>query len=284
MGIPDQEISNLRILILGHSGLIGSHLLDLVPSAIQMPSGWRISDQNGLVKVLKDAIPDIIVNAVGLFRGTDAEIQSINGDLSLLAWMKVAEILPDSKKIWLGTAAEYGKVRYLPVDEAHPCEPFSVYGQAKWMASSAILEVEDPYTTIVRPSNVVGPGMSRDLLIGGLIDSVRSGTSQLTIRNPQAKRDYVDARDVARAIFELAKVPAPGIVNVCTQTEVSNLQVVEILRDVTQIPFDLEIAPSDANRAEVDTYVASCDKLVGLTGFRPSIDLRESIQRIWSGG
>ena len=284
MESASQEFEQIRILVLGHSGLIGSHLVELCPTAVKMPAGWRISDQKTLISVLEEAKPSVIVNAVGVFRGSDAEIQAINGDLSLLTWMNAAEICPNAKKFWLGSAAEYGQVQFSPVTEDHPCEPFSAYGQAKWMVSSAILEAEDPNTTIVRPSNVVGPGMSSDLLIGGLVDSIRSGNSAVTIRNPHAKRDYVDAQDVARAILELAKIPAPGIVNVCTQTEVSNLEVVDILREVTQIPFEVEIEQSEPGRVEVSSFVASCDKLAGLTGFRPSISLRESIQRIWSGG
>lgn len=62
--------------------------------------------------------------------------------------------------IYISTAGVFGRLKQVPADEFHPCNPRYLYEKTKYLAEQYILnEIREGFpATILRPSHVYGPG------------------------------------------------------------------------------------------------------------------------------
>ncbi len=278
MGANSQE----RVLILGASGFIGRHVLSQFSEAVIPPTGWRLSDLESARVWLEDMQPSVIVNCTGLLRGDEPSLLQINQIDPIKFIDLLATVLPQTVYVHFGSAAEYGPQRLMPVTEDAECNPTWSYGRAKLAASTHALAEPRLRSIVVRPSNVIGPGLQGPMLISMIIDQLKSGASHLNISRRGAIRDYIDVREVAQAVRSLVTTPnLSGIFNLSSGIGVSNEEVSEMIRDVTQLNFTVEYGEVRNHSNEVDAFIAANDKLFAATGFRPSISFEESLRDAW---
>ncbi len=103
--------------------------------------------------------------------------------------------------IFPSSAAVYGKVPTVPIDETAIPNPSNVYGWHKWMAELLLRAFRQNYGLgyiILRLFNVVGPGDS-----GVIRHYVKTALSGEPLRGfgPDQLRDFVHAEDVANAFL-----------------------------------------------------------------------------------
>jgi len=115
-----------------------------------------------------------------------------------------------ARVVLVGSAAELGPVpvEVLPVAEDYPCRPADAYGLSKLLATAAGLAARPPLDVIVaRVFNPIGPGLPRSQALGRFASdiAVGSGPLRLLVGDLDARRDFVDARDVAGALIALAE-------------------------------------------------------------------------------
>lgn len=179
---------NKRILITGGLGFIGSNLaislvdlgakITIIDALISEYGGnlFNIEPVADRVKIVKGDIrdktlvdgvvrnQDIIFNLAGTLSHvdsmtdpmTDLEI-NCRAQLSLLE--SVRKYNPKTKIVFAGTRNQYGKVRYLPVDENHPQEPTDINGINNIAAEKYHLMYTCVYgikTVSLRMTNVYG--------------------------------------------------------------------------------------------------------------------------------
>ena len=222
-------------LITGGSGFLGRHLLerlrveprpDLKPIAIgrTVPVGWSgadfrrvdFDDPDGLARTVVDLRPSIVFHLAG--RTPPATFDDYFR-VNLLPTIRLLDALRSTgqpcRVVMLGSAAELGPVPVedLPVGEDYPCRPVGPYGMSKWLATAAGLAARPPVDVIVaRVFNPVGPGLPASQALGRFAEALANGPGPLHLKvgDLDACRDFIDARDVARALLALAAGATPG--------------------------------------------------------------------------
>lgn len=228
----------LRILVLGANGFLGSHVARLIGSGpdegivvarhrphLLATDAWVEFDlvqesERALGQLLERHRPDVVVNCVGAATGSPDELKQVN----VLATARLVSVLArgaGSHLVQLGSAAEYGPSEtWVPVRETTRTRPASDYGATKLAATELVAEaVENGHisATVLRVFNPIGAGAPAWSLVGravlALREAARTGAATITLGPLDSSRDFIDARDVARAVLaasyrgRLADVP-----------------------------------------------------------------------------
>ena len=136
-------------------------------------------------------------------------------------------------------------------------------------------------SVVLRYSNVYGPG-ARSRREQGVIaawrEALARGERPVLIGDGSERRDFVYAGDAATAA--LAALGAePGVYNVGAGESWALSEVLELMRDVSGQPIEVERRPG----RPVDVPIAELDHsaFTKATGWEPAVDLREGLRRTW---
>ncbi len=199
--------------------------------------------------------------------------------------------VPDCGVLLVGSAAEYGPVAAsaLPVKEDMPCRPVGAYGISKYAATLAGMDYSRRLglkVLVVRPSNIIGPGVSPSLVVGALIarakQALASSHPVVKVGDSDNERDFVAVSDVVDAYVRLVQAGFWGeIFNLCSGRAYSIRHVAEVLlanasRRVT-LGLDPDLVPPSAIRCVYGSY----EKAARAIGFRPSTSLEEALKAAW---
>ena len=179
----------------------------------------------------------------------------------------------------------YGPPQSEPIDESHPTEPVSSYGITKLALekySSMYASLAGIGCTILRPSNVYGPGNRLNVgqgVIGVLADRALKGHPLEIWGTGESRRDYLYIDDLIPAFTALIDYQGPhSVFNVSSGTESSVLDIIESLRLVIGTMPDIVHLPS--TDFDVGLNVLSSARLTSATGWKPRVSLDEGIPRL----
>lgn len=216
---------------------------------------------------------------------TDLEINCVS-QLTLLEACR--KLNPQVKLLFAGTRNQYGRAKYLPVDEDHPMEPVDVNGinniAAEWYYR-LYNNIHGVWTCSLRLTNTFGPRHQmkhprqgvlnwfiRQVLDGKVIKLYGTGTQIRDI-------NYVD--DVVDAFILAADSPK-------AKGEVFNLggdaiSLIDFVKKSIKIVGNgkMKIVPFPPSRRaiEIGDYIANRSKIKRVLGWEPEISLKEGIKR-----
>jgi UDP-glucose 4-epimerase len=144
------------------------------------------------------------------------------------------------KVVFASSAAVYGDVTEMPVDEDVHKQPVSPYGAHKYASEFALdyyANVHNVPTTALRFFNVYGPRQDPSSPYSGVIsiftDRARAGKPLLIFGDGSQTRDFVFVGDIVRAIYSaLQDGNARLIANVGTGTEITVLELARTIVDL----------------------------------------------------
>lgn len=216
---------------------------------------------------------------------TDLEI-NCRAQLSLLE--SVRKYDPDTRIILAGTRNQYGKAKYLPVDENHPQEPTDINGVNNIAAEKYHLMYTKVYgipTVSLRMTNTFGPRHqmkhSRQGVLNWFIRQILDGKTITLFGTGKQIRDvnYVD--DVVDALLLVGGSRTGwGQAYNLGGTPVSLKDFVQkVIKVVGKGKVITKPFPPDRKIIEVGDYIASTKKIRKTYGWRPKVSLEEGIER-----
>ncbi|MDH6225106.1 MULTISPECIES: NAD-dependent epimerase/dehydratase family protein [Streptomyces] len=221
----------MRVLLIGANGYLGRFVADrlLADPAVQLTALGRGDDADvrfdlaagspgALTRFLDAVHPQVVVNCAGATRGGARELTRHN----TVAVATVCEGLRRSgcgaRLVHLGCGAEYGPSQpgSSTAEDAVP-RPGGPYGVSKLAATELVLN-SGLDAVVLRVFSPTGPGTPAGSPLGRLAEALRramqSGDGELKLGGLGVQRDFVDVRDVARAVHAAALSAAQGVINI----------------------------------------------------------------------
>jgi GDP-4-dehydro-6-deoxy-D-mannose reductase len=173
----------------------------------------------------------------------------------------------------------------LPITEGSKVEPASPYAVSK-IAQEVIGQYYGSrgFEVITsRSFNHIGPGQLEGFIAADLAKQIaaaeRSGQDNIMVGNLDAKRDYTDVRDIAKAYRLLVEKGQSGeIYNVCSGKSVSGHQILDGLLERSEQKFSIEKDPRLMRPSDKPDIYGSNAKIKNDTGWQPQIPLAQTLK------
>ena len=232
--------------------------------------------------------PDYVIHTAGRTPPVADEVLFQANFWGTIRLLKALRGLNRRVKVTLaGSAAELGPVppAKLPVAESYPPDPVDAYGRSKHLATTAALAEWPPLeVTVARVFNPVGPGMPPPQAFGSLPLSFSPGSDPLplVVGDLEARRDFIDVRDVARALIAPAMRGQSGMVyHVGSGVSRSVGEGLELLVSQSGRTVRLSVDPHRRGRKGPIDSRADIRRITQHTGWQPEIPLEQSLADFW---
>lgn len=181
----------------------------------------------------------------------------------------------------------------LPLTEDSPVVPSSPYAVSKIGQEQMAMYYRSRglECVVARPFNHFGPGQGLGFIVPDLakqIVDIENGKSDaVMVGNLDAKRDYTDVRDIARAYRLLIEKGSPGeIYNLCSGVAHSGHAILDGLLASTEIKPEIKQDTSKLRPSDNPLNYGSHQKLTDDTGWQPEIPIETTLADVvadWRG-
>jgi len=244
-------------------------------------------------KILERVLPEcrtVIHLASSTTPGSSSRQPALEADKNITPTLRFLDILQGYENVHIifvssgGTL--YGNPESTPVNETHPLNPLSFHGAGK-VALETFLRtfsnLPEKTTSIVRPSNVYGPGQSLRSgfgVIRTMLEHVRRGTVMEIWGDGTSVRDFLYINDMLSALIRLIDFPHDNnIYNVGSGIGYSLNQLKEIIESVCGKKVPAIYRPS--RKTDVKTIVLDSSHLIQKTKWYPAVSLEQGIELTW---
>lgn len=307
------SLINKTVLVTGADGFIGSHLTELlvregyeVRALSQYNSfnywGW-LEDIDCLsqVEVLNGDIRDahyckhitqnvdIIFHLAALIAIPYSYVAPESYvDTNIKGTLNICQAAMENgvrRVIHTSTSEVYGTAKYVPIDEKHPLQPQSPYSASKIAADAMAMSFFNSFDlpiTVARPFNTYGPRQSARAVIPTIITQIASGMKEIKLGDVSPTRDFNYVLDTCRGFLELARCDAAigEVVNIGSNYEISIGDTLSLIRELmsSEVEFHFDEQRIRPEKSEVFRLWCDSQKIHGMTGFKPSFDIRSGLQ------
>jgi len=248
-----------------------------------------VRDRNSINYLVKGQ--DYIFNLAGTLSHIDSMRDPFTDlEINCVSQLRILEACrennPGVKIVFAGTRGQYGRARYLPVDELHPLHPTDVNGINNNAGENYHLLYNEVYgirACSLRLTNTFGPRHQmkhpRQGVLNWFIRQAIDGEKIKIYGAGSQIRDtnYVD--DVVEAmLLAMATEATNGEVYNLGGEPISLEQFVTALIEVNGAgEYELVTFPGELKAIEIGDYIASYEKFKKLTGWEPRKPLREGL-------
>ena len=295
-----------RALVTGGAGFIGSNVAGLlveegydVVVLDNLSTGYRenlaglppvrfvegdVRDERAVGEAVEGAETVFhLAASVGNTRSIERPVE--DSEVNVIGTLRVLEAARRAgarKIVCSSSAAIFGELKRLPIDESHPCEPGSPYGVSKLaeekhcLAYAALHGME---AVCLRYFNVYGVNQRYDAY-GNVIPIFAHrmlGGEPLTVYGDgEQTRDFVNVRDIARANLLAARARGvSGAFNIASGESVTVNKLVGLMREAGGLSVEVEHAPP--RKGDVLHSLADISAARGALGYEPAVNLREGL-------
>jgi len=217
--------------------------------------------------------------SVGNARSIENPIQ--DAEINILGTLRVLEAAKPNgvrKLVFSSSAGIFGEMNTLPIREGHPVEPDSPYGATKLGAEKLCLACSKAFgleVVCVWYFNVYGINQRYDAygdVIPIFVDRMLRGQTLTIFGDGEQTRDFVNARDVARAnLLAGMSRGVCGAFNIGSATRVTINRLVELLRDAGGMKPAVEHGRQ--RKGDVRHSLADVSAARQALGFEPTVPL-----------
>lgn len=279
-----------RIIILGHSGFIGSHI------------GKYYREQYPEVEILGCSFPALDltsmddVSTLKEFFGMNTAVVMLSmlkkehGDNSdnflkniqmVINLCKVMEERPVKSFVYFSSAAVYGEdIHNTHITEETQIQPTSYYGVAKYTNERLLYKIINPQENskliILRPTVIYGPGDQPCYGPSGFVKAALENKNLTLWGDGNELRDFVFINDVVKLIHELIFRSYDGVLNISSGKSYSFVDILNIVNSLTK--SKININSRDRTKDKVDHRFCN-DKLLELFPEFTFTPIKEGIQK-----
>jgi GDP-4-dehydro-6-deoxy-D-mannose reductase len=301
-------------LVTGATGFLGRHVLDALASDVagrspydaevevvvlgrHRPASWPehrfieadLNDPDGLRESLRTIAPEFVIHTAGKTPPAgDDELYRANfwSTTHLLGALRAMG--KPMRVVLAGSAAELGPVDAadLPVGEDYAADPVDAYGRSKLLATRSGLAERPPLQVVAaRIFNVIGPGLPPTQAFGAFAARLAEpgpDPLDLPVGSLTPRRDFIDVRDVARALIALARQGRAGrIFHIGTGSSRSIVEGLRHLVTASGRSVVFRDDPALLRRPGPSDSRAAIGRIAAETGWVPRISFEESLDDLW---
>jgi 3-dehydroquinate synthetase/nucleoside-diphosphate-sugar epimerase len=249
-----------------------------------------LNDRPHLSEVLAQFRPDTVIHLAAALRDDPPEHLVSSNVRSLVSLIEaiVGGDLPPPRFLLGSSGAVYGSAAVIPIDEETPCSPLDPYAVSKVAAENMARVLVQRYglqAIWARIFNPLGPGQDERHVCGRIcsqLAAIAAGLANpvLELGTLTATRDFVDVRDVARALYCLVERGRTGATyNVGSGVETSVQSILELALAGACLTDAVRVQPVPARPSDIPRLVGRIDRLASL-GFACTHDLALSLREL----
>lgn len=315
------ELKNLRVLITGGLGMIGSTVAHkliqngaevTIADVLLEPFGanWfnlegiknkvtvtitDIRDKKAIMHLVKDK--DLIFNFAAQVGHNDSiENPLLDADINYIGHLNLAECVkkcnPDARIIFSGSRVQYGKIQSIPVTEDHPSMPISPHALHKTAAENMYKFYYNIFgisCVLFRIANPYGPRSqmkhSKYSMVNWFIRQAMEGNTIKIFGDGEQLRDYIYVEDLADALIKAAmKAETSGeVFNIGSGKGTKFKDMVKnILEIVGSGNMEFSEWPENYINVETGDYISDISKITNVIEWKPKTSLKEGIQKTYT--
>jgi len=293
----------IKYLVTGCNGFIGKNFINFVKKTrkdVEIfgfgldPGSYaseieytpvELTDFDKTKERVREIKPDYIFHFAGVHSSDDLEKLMDGNVKTTISILEAAKNLYNTKILVVGSAAEYGKPKELPVKETHELRPISNYGASMVRRSEVALMFaeEGVNVSIGRLFNPIGYGLGEKLALGAFakqIEGIESGIQkEIVVRDLSAKRDFIDIDDANKAFLAIAEKGNRGeAYNVCSGEAHTLREILDLMLKERAVQANIV---EKGEKSVIPEIYGSIEKIREHTDWKPRIAIQESIKKLF---
>lgn len=277
-----------RVVILGHTGFIGSkieHSLRKNYPALEIVGISRqvldLTKDANILGSYFDHYTAIIMCAMVKKQFGD-NLDNFKKNIAMIT--NVGNVLgqhPVARFVYFSSAAVYGEnVHNLSITEETHIQPTSFYGLAKFASEKVLEKVLPQNLVIIRPPVIYGPKDMPAYGPSGFLHAARSHEPITLWGEGTEKREFIFVDDVVALIQQLLFSDYTGTLNVVSGKSYTFVEIIETIKSITQLP--LTITSRERTQPKVDHHFNN-QKLKALFPAFVFTPLQKGIEKMYTG-
>jgi len=251
-----------------------------------------VHEQDRLFEMLDEEKPEVVINYAAQGEGAVSWSKSWRFfETNATALAKMTEEISKrnylQRWIQIGTSELYGSCDF-PAKEDTPINPTSPYAASKAAGDlhlMAIAKVLKFPMNIIRPSNAYAPGQQLHRVLPKAVLCGLTGEKLPLHGGGRARKSYIHARDLARAIHLVSeKAPLGTVYNAGPAKPISIGQLVTMVAEEMKIPFDKLCTVTDDRLGQDSQYWLDSSAIKRDVGWEPEITLQQGVKEMVDWG
>jgi UDP-glucose 4-epimerase len=277
----------MKILVTGHAGFIGSHIVKKLESKGTVLTGGkknepflnvleksqlsRLAEVDTVIHLAaKTSIPNSLSNPY------DTYYTNVVGTLNILDYAIKKKI----KNIIYVSTYVYGHPKYIPINENHPLRPHSPYNKSKLISEKLCKFYSEDYAlniVTLRPFYIYGPSHNSSFVSSSIRKVINNEKVILSSKN--TRRDFLFIDDFINLIDKILINFPKGyhVYNVGYGKSYSLEDILRVIESITNKKIDIQYDSSFRPNDIVES-VANIDKVMRKFKWRPTIDIEEGLR------